>query len=175
MPRDGAIIFRDLVGKLEVLNVECDKCGRRGRYRLDRLIVQYGIDAKLFDWEPEADGPRKVAKNEHDPAGRSARTCRRWYNAERGSLAETPGDSIHGARHNAEASQAPPNQMDAGVHHEATPVQHATRGRGRAREGARARGSGVYSAAARGMGGQVLIAPSRNTMIALAILGCPHA
>ena len=26
MPRDGAIIFRDLVGKLEVLNVECDKC-----------------------------------------------------------------------------------------------------------------------------------------------------
>jgi hypothetical protein len=30
MPRDGAIIFRDLVGKLDVLNVERDKCGRRG-------------------------------------------------------------------------------------------------------------------------------------------------
>ena len=28
MPREGAIIFRDLVGKLEVLNVECDKCGQ---------------------------------------------------------------------------------------------------------------------------------------------------
>ena len=28
MPRDGAIIFRDLVGKLEVLNVECDKWAR---------------------------------------------------------------------------------------------------------------------------------------------------
>ena len=28
MPREGAIIFRDLVGKLEVLNIECDKCGR---------------------------------------------------------------------------------------------------------------------------------------------------
>jgi hypothetical protein len=38
MPRDGAIIFRDLVGKLDVLNVECDKCGRRGRYHLRRLI-----------------------------------------------------------------------------------------------------------------------------------------
>ena len=49
MRRDGAIIFRDLVGNLDVLNVECDKCGRRGRYRLDRLIEQYGIDAKLFD------------------------------------------------------------------------------------------------------------------------------
>jgi hypothetical protein len=28
MPRDVAIIFRDLVGKLDVLNVECEKCGR---------------------------------------------------------------------------------------------------------------------------------------------------
>jgi hypothetical protein len=49
MPREGAIIFRDLVGKLEVLNVECDKCGRRGRYRLYCLIQRYGVDAKLFD------------------------------------------------------------------------------------------------------------------------------
>ena len=38
MPRDGAIIFRDLVG------VECDKCGRRGRYHLYRLIERYGIE-----------------------------------------------------------------------------------------------------------------------------------
>ena len=40
MPRDGAIIFRDLVGKLGVLDVECDKCGRRGRYMLARLIAR---------------------------------------------------------------------------------------------------------------------------------------
>jgi hypothetical protein len=44
MPRDGAIIFRDLVGNLGVLNVECDKCGRRGRYHLYRLIERYGIE-----------------------------------------------------------------------------------------------------------------------------------
>jgi len=69
MPREGAIIFRDLVGKLEVLRVECDKCGRKGQYRLDRLIEQYGIDAKLFDWEPEADCPRKQAKNLNDICG----------------------------------------------------------------------------------------------------------
>ena len=69
MPRDGAIIFRDLVGKLDVLNIECAKCGRRGRYRLDRLIEQYGIDAKLFDFEPEADCPRKLARNDYDPRG----------------------------------------------------------------------------------------------------------
>jgi len=28
MPRDGAIIFRDLIGKLDVLPIECAKCGR---------------------------------------------------------------------------------------------------------------------------------------------------
>ena len=42
MPRDGVIIFRDIVGKLDVLRVECDKCGRRGSYPLDRLIERYG-------------------------------------------------------------------------------------------------------------------------------------
>jgi hypothetical protein len=65
MPREGAIIFGDLVGKLDVLRIECDKCGRRGRYRLDRLIWRYGIDAKLFEWSDEvtADCPRKQAKN----------------------------------------------------------------------------------------------------------------
>ncbi len=32
MPRDGAIVFGDPVAKLDVLNVECTKCGRFGRY-----------------------------------------------------------------------------------------------------------------------------------------------
>jgi hypothetical protein len=50
MPRSGAIIFRDIVGKLTVLRITCDKCGRSGQYRADRLIMRYGIDAKLFDW-----------------------------------------------------------------------------------------------------------------------------
>jgi hypothetical protein len=69
MPRDGAIIFRDIVGKLDVLRVECDKCGRRGSYPLDRLIERYGIGAKLFDFEPEADCPRKIARNPYDACG----------------------------------------------------------------------------------------------------------
>ena len=38
MPRDGAIIFSDLIGKLDVLRVECPKCGRAGRYHLAALI-----------------------------------------------------------------------------------------------------------------------------------------
>jgi hypothetical protein len=71
MPREGAIIFRDLVGKLDVLSVECDMCGRRGRYQLDRLIERYGIDAKLFEWTDEitADCPRKQAMNLNDICG----------------------------------------------------------------------------------------------------------
>jgi hypothetical protein len=32
-----------------------------------KLLGQPEPDFKLFDWEPEADCPRKVARNEHDP------------------------------------------------------------------------------------------------------------
>ena len=65
------ITFRDIVGKLDVLRVDCDKCGRRGRYHLDRLIERYGLDAKLFEWSDEitADCPRKQAKNLNDICG----------------------------------------------------------------------------------------------------------
>jgi hypothetical protein len=71
MPRDGAITFRDIAGKLTVLRVTCDKCGRRGRYHLHRLIARYRIDAKLFDWSDEitADCPRKQARNLSDQCG----------------------------------------------------------------------------------------------------------
>jgi hypothetical protein len=68
MPREGAIIFRDLVGKLDVLSIECEKCCRRGRYHLDKLIARDGVDEKLFAWSDEitADCPRKQAKNLND-------------------------------------------------------------------------------------------------------------
>jgi hypothetical protein len=70
-PRDGAIIFRDLVGKLTVLRVECEKCGRSGQYRLDRLIVRNGIEATLLGWSDEitADCPRKRVRNLNDQRG----------------------------------------------------------------------------------------------------------
>jgi hypothetical protein len=50
MPRDGSITPADLVGKLDWLVVSCEKCGRRGRYSVTRLIELYGRDAKLTDW-----------------------------------------------------------------------------------------------------------------------------
>ena len=68
MPRDGAIIFADLIGKLDVLRVTCAKCERAGRYRLDRLIENRGRDAKVVDWldETAADCPKKSARNWSD-------------------------------------------------------------------------------------------------------------
>ena len=68
MPRDGAIIFGDLIGKLDVLQVACDKCGRKGRYPVVRLIEQSGRDAKAIDWLAEitADCPKKQAGNMSD-------------------------------------------------------------------------------------------------------------
>jgi hypothetical protein len=61
MPRDGAIVFGDLIGKLEVLRVTCEKCERDGRYILARLIRQRGRHGKLVDWLDEltADCPKK--------------------------------------------------------------------------------------------------------------------
>jgi len=62
--------------------VESDKCGRRGRYHLHRLIERCGIDAKLFDWlyEITADSPRKEARNLNDQRGGGVRICRKLCN-----------------------------------------------------------------------------------------------
>jgi hypothetical protein len=61
MPCDGAIIFADLIGRLDVLYVHCPKCSRAGRYR--HLIEQRGRNAKLIDWLDEitADCLKKLA------------------------------------------------------------------------------------------------------------------
>jgi hypothetical protein len=53
MPRDGAIIFSDLTGKLDVLRVSCAICSRTGSYRLTGLIERRGRDGKVVDWLDE--------------------------------------------------------------------------------------------------------------------------
>jgi len=61
MPSNGAIIFGDLIGKLDRLRVSCEKCGRDGCYGLAKLIDKRGRDGKLVDWPEEltADCPRR--------------------------------------------------------------------------------------------------------------------
>jgi hypothetical protein len=71
MPHDGAIIFSDLIGKLDVLRIECAKCGRAGRYRLADLIVRHGCSEKLFAFTAgvTANCTRKQARSASNPCG----------------------------------------------------------------------------------------------------------
>jgi hypothetical protein len=71
MPREGAIIFDDLIGKLDMLRVECSKCGCSGRYRLADLITRYGRDANLFAFTDDliANCTRRQARSDSDPCG----------------------------------------------------------------------------------------------------------
>ena len=50
MLRDGAITFGDLIGKLSVVRVTCDRCERTGSYQLQNLISERGTDGKVIDW-----------------------------------------------------------------------------------------------------------------------------
>jgi hypothetical protein len=61
--RDGAITFSDLVGRLKLLRVDCDRCGRHGRYLVDKLVYDHGADAKLTEWFSKLikDCPQKAA------------------------------------------------------------------------------------------------------------------
>ena len=36
------LVFGDIEGKLDVLRVECTRCGRKGRYHVRKLIDKYG-------------------------------------------------------------------------------------------------------------------------------------
>jgi hypothetical protein len=71
MPKDGSIVFGDLVGKLDMIVVECTKCDRKGQYHLARLIEQHGRDAKLTDWRTYVarDCPRMKAASYSDQCG----------------------------------------------------------------------------------------------------------
>jgi hypothetical protein len=69
MPRDGAIVLGDLIGKLRILRLDCPKCGKWGQYLVDRLVTRYGSDTKLLEW---AEGllvncPRMQSQNPDDP------------------------------------------------------------------------------------------------------------
>ena len=71
MPRDSAITFGDLEGKLSALRIECATCTRAGQYWIARLIEQRGRDGKVTDLlaEVAADCPKKIARNMNDRCG----------------------------------------------------------------------------------------------------------
>jgi ssDNA-binding Zn-finger/Zn-ribbon topoisomerase 1 len=63
--------FSELIGKLDVLRIECPKCGRAGQYRLADLIMRYGRNEKLFAFTADvtANCTRKQARSDNDPCG----------------------------------------------------------------------------------------------------------
>jgi hypothetical protein len=82
MPRDGAIIFADLIGKLDVLYVHCPKCSRAGRYGVQHLVEARGRNARLIDWLGLAEGAvvraiKGVAENQKSESA-SSNSGDRW-------------------------------------------------------------------------------------------------
>jgi hypothetical protein len=67
MPRTF-LIFGDIHGKLDVLRVECSKCGRKGRYNVHKLIAKYGRNGNMMKWKEQLNGdcPRRDAQGLHE-------------------------------------------------------------------------------------------------------------
>ena len=49
----GYLTFGDIEGKLDVLRVECAKCGRGGHYGVARLIAKHGREGNLMKWKEQ--------------------------------------------------------------------------------------------------------------------------
>jgi hypothetical protein len=55
-------------GRVPVLSIVCEPCGRASGYDVERLMSQYGWDAKLTDLLPAlvADCPKRVSVSVYD-------------------------------------------------------------------------------------------------------------
>ena len=71
MPSSGAFTFGDIEGKLSVLRIVCEKCGRSGQYPVAKMIEKHGRDYMLttFTDEVTADCPRMIRKDYSDWCG----------------------------------------------------------------------------------------------------------
>src|ERR1700759_129636 len=73
----GRILVRVVVplgavaARLELLEVACDRCGRRGVLLTDRLLAQHGYDLPMPELRRilAPDCPRMAAGQMHDPCG----------------------------------------------------------------------------------------------------------
>jgi len=59
--RRGYIPLGDIAAKLTLLRVQCDRCGRAGQYRTDRLVARYGADESIGPFQDDItrDCPRR--------------------------------------------------------------------------------------------------------------------
>lgn len=68
---DGAMTVGQLVGQLDMLEVTCRHCDRRGRYLVDKLLAQHGPGKSLIAWKAEitADCPRRQNHSIYEQCG----------------------------------------------------------------------------------------------------------
>jgi hypothetical protein len=61
------LTFGDIEGKLDVLQVECTKCPRKGRYHVHKLIEKYGRRGNMTKWRDQLTGdcPKRDAHELH--------------------------------------------------------------------------------------------------------------
>lgn len=70
-PPSGVVTLGQVARRLAVLEVSCNRCDRRGRLRIDRLMAEHGPGLPM----PElcrivaADCPRMIAGQMHDACG----------------------------------------------------------------------------------------------------------
>ena len=62
------LVFADIEGKLDMLRVECTRCGRKGRYRVRKRIEKYGRKANMMKWKQQLNGgcPKRDAPQLHE-------------------------------------------------------------------------------------------------------------
>lgn len=67
----GSITLAELVSKLDMLEVACHRCDRRGRLGVERLIAEHGADMGLPELRTlrAADCPRARAVTINDRCG----------------------------------------------------------------------------------------------------------
>jgi hypothetical protein len=62
----GSITLGELVGKIDLLEIACHRCERRGRVSLSRLIEEHGAGTGLPDlWESLAGDCQHAGSKQH--------------------------------------------------------------------------------------------------------------
>jgi hypothetical protein len=67
----GVVTLGQVVARLPVLDVACNRCDRRGRLHTHRLIAEHGPDVPIPELRRliAADCPRMIAGRMHDVCG----------------------------------------------------------------------------------------------------------
>jgi hypothetical protein len=95
------LVFGDIEGKVDMLRVECKRCGRQGRYSVRKLIEKYGRKGHIMKWKQQLNGDCPIPAR----AGANAE------NAETGALDDHELELVRGGFTLIELLVQEPNQI----------------------------------------------------------------